>query len=200
MKILTLLGSARKKGNTAAVLTAFEKLVSPHAEIERINLAEVNIYPCKGCDACQKVQDQPGCRQKDDALRIFECMRSADLVLYATPLYVWDCSAQMKVLWDRQYSLVKYNAGTATQSLIKGKQTALLVTCGGPLEDNADVIQVIFRREMEYSFCQVAGIYIVADCTTPRELGGRAEWTAGQMLHELLGKQDSMTVYTENSR
>lgn len=187
MNILTLLGSARKKGNTATVLAAFEELAAPYASIERINLAEVQIHPCRGCDVCQKKQDVPGCKQSDDALWIFDKMFAADLILYATPLYVWDCSAQMKVLWDRQYCLVKYNGGQGRTSLLEGKRAALLVTCGDAIENNADVIQVIFRREMDYARAIAAGIFIVPDCTTPRRLGEKAPQMAVRMLHELLG-------------
>ena len=192
MHILTLLGSARRKGNTAAVLTCFEQHIAafpapaPHT-FERLNLVDYNVRPCLGCNTCQKVFDEPGCRQKDDALAIFARLRAADLIVYATPLYCWDFSSHLKLLIDRHFCLIKWSAPGGRRSLLEGRRAALLVTCGDPVENNADVIQTIFRRQMEAARCEPAGIYILPDCpSTPRRLGSRPAVLAGQMARELL--------------
>ncbi|HEY9075048.1 MAG TPA: flavodoxin family protein [Anaerolineaceae bacterium] len=186
MHILTILGSPRKKGNTAAVLGAFEALAAARHTIERIHITDYHVQGCLGCDVCQHTPDAPGCKQKDDALIILERMMAADLVVYASPLYVWDVTAQLKALMDRHYCLVKWNAGES-RSLVAGKPVMLLITCGGGVENNADLVQEIFRREMEYAGCRVVGLYIVPDCTTPQALGERAGKTAQEMLVSLEG-------------
>jgi multimeric flavodoxin WrbA len=72
MQVVTILGNPRKSGNTAAVLEHFEESVlSPH-RVQRIDLAGCAIGGCRGCDACQKRTDKPGCVQKDDAAGIFD--------------------------------------------------------------------------------------------------------------------------------
>ena len=58
-----------------------------------------------------------------------------------------------------------------------GKRTALLVTCGGDAADNADLIQVMFEREIAYLRGVVVGKYVVANCTTPAEItSARPRW------------------------
>lgn len=53
MKILTILGSPKKHGNTATVLKRFEELISPLHQVERINLRDYTIHGCLGCNVCQ---------------------------------------------------------------------------------------------------------------------------------------------------
>jgi multimeric flavodoxin WrbA len=187
MKILTILGSPRKHGNTATVLKQFEDLVAPVHQVERINITDYTINGCLGCNACQGNIDEPGCVQKDDAIAIFNRMLAADAIIYATPLYAWSFSAQMKALIDRHYCLVKWGDYQIAHSLVTGKQVALLVTCAGPVEDNADLIQEMFDRAMAHVRCQVIGKYVVPYCTTPDELGDEGAKVAREMATDIGG-------------
>ena len=58
----------------------------------------------------------------------------------------------------------------------------LLATCGGEASSNADLIEQVFRREMDYLGCKVVGVHVVGNCGQPAELGGRAERTAREMI------------------
>ena len=175
MKIVTILGSPRRKGNTAAVLAKFENLAADEHSIDRINIVDYDVRGCLGCDSCFKHLDDPGCVQKDDGVKLLERILAADMVVYATPLYVWSYSAQLKALMDRHYCLVKWTSGEKVANLMKDKLAALLVTCGDAVENNADTIQIEFDREMEYLGSRVIGKYIVPNCTVPKELGEKAE-------------------------
>lgn len=186
MKILTLLGSPRKKGNTAAVLSAFEERVPQGHTVQRINVCDYQIHGCLGCDSCQRKLDRPGCAQKDNAASILDRVMAADVVVYASPLYMWDFTAQMKALLDRHFCLTKWGDDRVIKSFVAGKKVMLLVTCGGEVENNADVIQTVFEREMECASCAIIGKYIVPNCTKPRELGARRDQTAEAMVSDLL--------------
>jgi hypothetical protein len=61
----------------------------------------------------------------------------------------------------------------------------LLATCGGDASSNADLIQEVFKREMNYLHCSVAGIYVAPWCTAPAELGDKAEMIAQKMREGL---------------
>lgn len=193
--ILTLQGSPRRGGNTATVLRCFEDLATAAAfTLEHIEIGAAQIEGCRGCLACQKVWDEPGCRRKDQALAIFERMRAAELIVYATPLYCWSFTTQMKALIDRHFCLVKWHAPGGRRSLLAplgrgqaGKRAALLVTCGDEIENNADVIQTIFRREMDCLDVAVAGIYILPGCPDTGHPGERAAVLASRMAAELVG-------------
>lgn len=188
MKVATLMGSPRRKGNTAKVLDLFEKLLTNNGhEVDRINIVDYKINGCVGCQTCQDEMHALGCKQDDDAMGIFNRLIAADAVVYASPLYTYSFPAQMKALVDRQNCLVKAYGTPECVALLKGKRTALLVTCGGSVEENADLIQEAFVRESQFQQMKVVGTYVVPNCTTPDALGNRAAKTAKQMAIGIIG-------------
>jgi multimeric flavodoxin WrbA len=171
MKILTLLGSPKKGGNTATVLSMFEENVKTKHEVERIHITQYKVGGCLGCMKCQEKKDAPGCVQKDDALTIFDKMIHADAIVYASPLYCWSFSSQIKPLIDRHVCLVSGYGTPEHDSLIRDKPVALLVTCGGPIEENCDAIQGIFAGVSGYGKMASKGNFILPFCTTPDAIG-----------------------------
>ena len=188
MKIATLLGSPRKKGNTAKVLGwAEEELRARGCEIDRINIADHKVNGCKGCFICKRFTDEPGCPQKDDAVAIFGRMMSADALIYATPLYCWDFPSQMKALIDRHVCLVTGYATPEHKSLLEGKKTALLVTCEDQIENNADLVQTLFNRLNEFMKAEVTSKLVVPFCTIPDALSDDAHDAANELAISLAG-------------
>ncbi|MBN2536523.1 MAG: flavodoxin family protein [Spirochaetales bacterium] len=185
MIITTLLGSPRKKGNTATILTAFEKLIPSHHTVNRLNIPARGVNGCLGCDACQKATDIPGCVQKDDIGEMLTSIFHSDVVVYASPVYVWDFTAQMKALIDRHYCFVKWKNNSKAHCLLEGKPTLLLTTCGGDADTNTDLIREIFKREMDYLHCRIIGAYCVPNCTTPPAPGKAAQQTARLMADDI---------------
>ena len=186
MKIVTILGSPRLKGNTSQVLNRFEEIATSKGHtIDRINVIRYQLNGCIGCDKCQKIMDSPGCIQKDDMLHLFDRMISADAIIYASPLYVWGYTSQIKPLIDRQYCLVKNYGTPEYKSFLENKPMALLVTCGGVVENNADLIPMVFQRECDYTRGVAIGKYIVPSCSTPDKMRNKAEITAVKMAEDL---------------
>jgi multimeric flavodoxin WrbA len=187
MRVITILGSPRRTGNTATVLGLFEELmVQQGHEADRIHIVDYEVNGCLGCQTCQEASQELACRQRDDAVGIFKRMIASDAVVYATPLYTYGFTAQMKALIDREYCLVTGNGRSGYRSQLKGKRSALLVTCGGGIEENADLIQTVFDREGQYQEWSIVGKYIVPYCTTPDELGDEALDTARQMARDIM--------------
>ncbi len=188
MKIATILGSPRKHGNTASVLGRFEALVGRDHEVDRIDVTSYKVNGCLGCGKCRSVRDEPGCVQKDDAVSLFVRMMRADAVVYATPLYCWDFTAQMKALIDRHFCLVKAYGTPDYKSLLGGKRVVLLVTCDGGVEENADVIQVVFDRVSDYAQCETVGKYVVHSCSAPGVLESAGAAVAKKMAADIAGR------------
>jgi multimeric flavodoxin WrbA len=187
MQILTLLGSPRKHGNTEAVLRRFEaRAIAAGHTVKRINVTQLKIDGCLGCDFCHGDLADPGCAQTDDADDVLRQILAADLTVYASPVYCWSVTAQMKALIDRHYCLVKWQAGEVTAALMRGKRGALLLTCGGEADSNVDLTFPMFERQMEYMQAEVAGLYALDNCAGPQEDAPRAERLAAQMAAELL--------------
>jgi multimeric flavodoxin WrbA len=187
MKIITILGSPRKKGNTAKVLSIFENIVANHHEVEHINITQYKVGGCLGCYKCKEKKDEPGCVQEDDALTIFQKLIEADAIVYASPLYCWSFTSQIKPLIDRHFCLVS-NDGTSDQdSLISGKPVALLVTCAGPIESNCDAIQHIFNGFSDYLKLKARGNFILPFCTTPDAMGDNGTELAENLATAITG-------------
>lgn len=186
MNVLTLLGSPRKQGNTATVLTMLESEFYGRHTVERINITSQRVNGCLGCGVCQKTADRLGCVQKDDALSVFERMMAADAVVYASPLYCWDFTAQMKALIDRHFCLVTGYGTPDYRSLVNDKPAALLVTCAGPVEGNADVIQTVFDRVCHFAKARAVNKTILPFCTTPDALGEEARAAARKLAGDLI--------------
>ncbi len=66
----------------------------------------MNIHPCIGCLQGGKTYDSP-CVQKDDMDQIYTLYRSADCIVYASPLYWWSFSAQLKTGIDRLFAVME---------------------------------------------------------------------------------------------
>lgn len=101
--VLIISTSLRSRSNSEALADAF--LAGAKAAgntVEKVTLQQKNLFFCKGCLACQK---QKTCVIQDDAGEIVEKMRKADIIAFATPIYYYEMSGQMKTLLDRANSL-----------------------------------------------------------------------------------------------
>lgn len=98
-KVLIISTSPRKNGNSETLADAFLKGAADSGNIvEKISLYDKTIGFCKGCLACQKTGR---CVIHDDADTIAQKMLSADVLVFATPIYYYEMSGQMKTMLDR---------------------------------------------------------------------------------------------------
>lgn len=101
--IVVLSTSLRSNSNSAKLAEAFAAGAEAAGHtVERISLREKKIHFCIGCLACQKTGK---CVLADDVQAITEMVRDADVVAFATPIYYYEMSGQMKTLIDRMNAL-----------------------------------------------------------------------------------------------
>jgi multimeric flavodoxin WrbA len=175
MKVTTILGSPRKKGNTNKVLQWVEEaLQASDHNVDRINLVDHKVNGCKGCFTCKKSTQSPGCPQKDDAVEIMGRLMASDAILYASPIYFWGPTAQMKTLIDRHCSLVTGYGTPQWQSLLTDKSLGLVVTCEDGLENNIDLMEELFKRFADYLKCNHTGTLVIPFTSKPEALGEEA--------------------------
>ena len=188
MQVTTLLGSAKKKGNTATVLSwVEEEMKSLGHEVERIYLNDKTIKGCLGCSKCKDYPDEIACVQEDDAIGIMKKMVSSDVVLYASPIYFWGFSAQIKALIDRCYSLVTDYHTPDHTSLMREKRIGLLVTGGGPSENNTEGLFTAFNRIADFLLAKKSGELYIGGCTVPDELSESVKEEAITLARSLVG-------------
>jgi multimeric flavodoxin WrbA len=185
MKVLALQGSPHTDGNTATMLDFVKKYLGGGHSFERIDLVEMKVSGCHACYECQHVPDTHGCAVEDDGQAILDKVLEADAIIYATPLYMWGIASWLRAIMERHLSCVMgYMTGEWT-SLVKGKTVALLVTAGGPAEQNADAVTTVFQRFTDYGKTKSLGTYVVPLCTTPDELGEKGEEIAKRLADDI---------------
>lgn len=168
MKVVTILGSPRKDGNTATVLGWVEEaLKSQGHKVDHVHITDHKINGCVECYTCQSKPDEPGCPQQDDALKIFDRILAADAVIYGSPVFCWSWTAQIKPLIDRHFCLIVETGAGNYKSLIEGKKMALVGTCAGPVEGNGQLLVDQFNFLVDYAKARLAGHLFVPSCTTP---------------------------------
>ena len=101
--VLIITTSLRDGSNSDMLAEAFKDgAISAGSTVETVSLKNKNIGFCKGCFACQKIGK---CIINDDANAITDKIAEADVVVWATPVYYYEMSGQMKTLIDRANSL-----------------------------------------------------------------------------------------------
>lgn len=99
MKVLIISSSPRRGGNTHRIAEEFGKgAAAAGHEVEIISLAGKNIGFCIGCLACQKTRQ---CVLNDDAKEIVRKMGQSNVLVFASPIYYYTISGQLKTLLDR---------------------------------------------------------------------------------------------------
>lgn len=101
--ILIVSTSLRKNSNSEELADAFLKGAQEAGHnAQKISLRDKSIGFCKGCFACLKTGS---CVIRDDAIEIAKQMHDADVLVFASPIYYYEMSGQMKTLLDRANSL-----------------------------------------------------------------------------------------------
>ena len=121
-KILIINGSPRK-GNTEALASAFAQGAEEAGhKVSQLRLRELYIHPCTGCMLCQQKKGNP-CLQTDDMNKVYEEITSADVVVFASPVYWMYFTGLFKVMLDRLYALAPYGIGKKEAVLLMAAAT-----------------------------------------------------------------------------
>jgi len=162
MKVLVLFGSPRKNGNTSKLVKGFvEGVQASGNEVEVLDVAKLHISPCVNCNYCMSHNGQ--CVQKDDNDKVREAVLSADVVCFASPIYYYGLSAQLKLAIDRFYA---YNA-----TLLEAhKKCALLITYADDVETTAEPTVAHYRAFTKYLGWNDCGVVAAMNCFAPDDV------------------------------
>jgi multimeric flavodoxin WrbA len=133
MKIVSLLGSPRKKANSSIIAERFcataRKL---GADVRTFTLNDLNFRGCQGCMACKAKLTK--CALEDDLTEVLEAVRETDILVLASPVYYWDVSAQIKAFLDRTFSYLVPDFITSSKKsrLEPGKKLVLILSQNNP--------------------------------------------------------------------
>lgn len=140
MKILIITGSPRKNGNSNFLVDNFIKGAQEKGhQIFRFDSAFKKVHPCIACNKCGMNGD---CIFNDDFNYVRENLVDSDMVVFATPMYYFGISAQIKTVIDRFYAI--------NGKIHIPKKTALIMTYADTEEKEAQPIKKHFETLINY--------------------------------------------------
>ncbi len=171
MRIMTILGSPRRHGNTAKVLGWIEEQFRGDGhDVDSANILDYRVQGCGECMACKKGKVEL-CSIGDDANGLYRRMVAADLMLIAAPVFCWGFPAQIKGLIDRMYCMMDFEGERPGAPRLHGKSMALLLTGGGEAANNADLVIPGFQNLVKWVNGRMAGHWFLSGCTKPEAMG-----------------------------
>ena len=105
MKIMGFIASPHKEGNTAWIVNKIlEGAKEQDAETQAWYFCDLDIKPCRGCLGCHK--GEGGCVINDDMQKIYDAFEHADAIVFGSPIYMGQMSAQAKIFTDRLFAQI----------------------------------------------------------------------------------------------
>jgi multimeric flavodoxin WrbA len=129
MKILALVGSPRKGGNTDILIDCILKgsEASGHTT-SKVYLYDHQISPCIDCRRCKK--DDNTCPLKDGMTEIYPIIEEADLIIFGTPIYWYGPTGMMKLLIDRMRPFIASRKLNGKKGLVVSPSEEGPACCG----------------------------------------------------------------------
>lgn len=151
-RIVILVGSMRKGGNTDLLAQAFLEGASKNNIVEMLSVADYKVNPCIGCNSCF-TREGNQCFQKDDMKEIYEKLKVADIVVIASPVYFYGISAELKAIIDRLH--------TPMRNEFRVKKLALLLVGAASLPELFDAIKLQYHLVLNFFHLKDAGMVLV---------------------------------------
>jgi len=163
MKIVSLLGSPRPKGNSTALARHFCYAAETlGAEIQTFALNKLKYRGCQACMTCKTKLDK--CVLKDDLAEVLDAVRNTDILLMATPIYYGEVSSQLKAFIDRTYSYLvpDFISSSNPSRLESGKKLVFIQAQGEPDENRFN--DVFPRYESFFKWYGFNDSYLIRAC------------------------------------
>jgi len=171
MRIIGISGSPVKDGNTEiAVKAVLEGARTRGAQTEFVNLYDLDVAPCDGCDACVA---GGGCVIDDEGKALMERAEEAQAIVFGTPVYWYTASGVMKNLIDRTYYAFHHKA-------MAGKRVAVIMV---QHSSGADETLSLFNHWVNDQDCTMLDPVTINTESRPGVVAGDAGLL--RRLHEL---------------
>lgn len=158
MKIVVLLGSPNRQGSSHLLAECFRQGAQEAGHtVEIIDVAHADIHPCTGCIHCGY---EGPCSQKDEVESIRAKILDADMMVFATPLYYYGMSAQLKMLVDR---FCAFNSSIHSKHM----KSALLTVAWNSDNWTFDPLEAHYKTLVRYLNLQDMGMVLGYGCGTP---------------------------------
>ncbi len=164
MKILGLCGSPHGKNSQTLrlVMKVLEGAKDSGADIEYIDLCELEINFCTGCGVCYAKGD---CISADDYPELLEKILVADGIVIGSPNYINNVTAQVKVVLDRMADVIHCQ-------MLSGKYGCSVSTAGG---SGAEEVAAYLNRSLQQMGATTVGLVGVNILGNPAAITNRED-------------------------
>lgn len=105
--VVIISSSPRKGGNSDTMADEFLRgAVEAGNTVEKINIRDMELKFCIGCLSCQRTGK---CVLPDDMNALYDTVQRADILVFATPVYYYGMTGQLKTFLDRLNPLFSKN-------------------------------------------------------------------------------------------
>ena len=152
------MGSPNRRGSTSILVEEFSRGAQEAGHMaEIIDVCHADIQPCNGCVACGY---EGPCVQKDDVEMIRQKLLAADMVVFATPLYYYGMTAQLKTVIDR---FCAFNSSLNSRHL----KSALLAVAWNSDDWTFEALVSHYKTLVRYINFEDRGMVLGYGCGTP---------------------------------
>jgi len=130
MKVTGFNFSPRKNGNTSWIINKIlEGSKEQGAETRSWHFNDLDIKPCQSCYGCR--QGELRCLVNDEMQKLYDEIEQADALVFGSPTYMGQMSAQAKIFTDRLFA--EYHPRFSPQYKERAvKKLVLVFTQGNP--------------------------------------------------------------------
>jgi multimeric flavodoxin WrbA len=162
MKVIGICASPRKGNTEQMVSWVLSACAASGAKVELINLRELDMKQCRGCDECYGKGKH--CIINDDIFSLFDKMENADALVFGTPNYFNNVSGLMKCFIDRNNSICE-------PSQLKGKPAALVCVGARAVKEVKSVEKIMLDYFRIMDMVHTGSVLAQAD--DPREVSAQ---------------------------
>ncbi|MCR4805187.1 MAG: deoxyribose-phosphate aldolase [Clostridia bacterium] len=175
--ILVLMGSPKMSGNTAALADAFCRGAEAAGhKVHVFNVANMNIHPCTDCRYCS--EHGGACVYQDDMQQILSHLYTDDVIVFATPVYFYGFTAQLKTALDRMIC-VRTSAMTVKGSILLSPYGDTDTTVPVPMVD-------MYKAFTGYIGWENLGVVTAENCMDPGDIQGHKALVKAERLGRTL--------------
>ncbi|OWT32439.1 hypothetical protein BGI41_07655 [Methanobrevibacter sp. 87.7] len=165
MKIVGIQASPRKNGNCDILMDeVFKSAKENGAETNKYYLDDYKIEPCHACCSCG---DGVDCIVDDDCNEILNSVLDADVLIFSSPIYYGQMTAQGKLFTDRFYSISRN-----PQKSFEGKKVVLIFTHAAPTGTYDEYINLTKKALFEYIGFNVVDTIDIGGVQEPGDVKG----------------------------
>lgn len=205
MKILGIIGSKRKTGNTSCLVqTALKAAQKKGAETELIFLGDYSIKDCTGCEGCK---DTLKCVINDDMQKIYPLLLEADGIILGSPTYFYNISADMKAFIDRCYCFEIFaeddrSCWMGVNEVLGGKYAVVIAVCEQHDENDMGFTPAAMSKPLEalgyrvVDTVRVLGLFKTGEAAQNNQALERSR-QAGEKLAKIIALRKDMETKIE---